>query len=185
MDMKEGVVPEVLDLLTGFRIGSLGESAIILILIASIYLIATKTANWKIMFSTLLSFAAVTVGLWIAGVSPAGGAMPFPPIESLFSGSILYVTVFMVTDPVSAPKKAGSQWIYGLLIGGVSAAIRVFSLFPEGVSFGVLLGNTFASLMDEWFPGEGRTKKGKAVSATEKRALKPALSAVTTSENKS
>lgn len=123
------------------------------------------------MLSTLLSFSAVTVALWAAGVIPAGGTMPFPPVEFIMSGSLLYITVYMVTDPVSAPKKPGSQWVYGILIGGVSAAIRIFSLFPEGVSFGILIGNTFASLLDEWFPS------AKKKPAKKSPAVKPAFPA--------
>jgi len=169
MGMKDGLLPNLLDLITGFRIGALGESAIILILLAGIYLIATKTANWKIILSSLLGFAAVIVGLWVAGISPAGATVPFLPLESLLSGSMLYVAVFMATDPITAPKKAASQWVYGILIGSVSAAIRVFSLFPEGVSFGVLIGNTFASLFDEWFPASGYKGAKKPRAIREKR----------------
>jgi len=152
VDIREGAALNLFDLLTGFRIGALGESAIILIVLAGVYLILTKTANWKIMLSTVFSFSAVIVVLWIASVPSVGGSAPFPPIESLLSGSILFVAVFMATDPITAPKKPGAQWVYGILIGGVSALIRVFSLFPEGVSFGILIGNTFASLLDECFP---------------------------------
>jgi len=140
------------DLITGFRMGALGESAIILIILAGLYLIFTKTANWKIILSTIFGFSAVMVVLWIASVSTADNSTAFHPVRSLLSGSILFVAVFMATDPVTAPKKPGAQWVYGILIGGVSAIIRVFSLFPEGVSFGVLIGNTFASLLDECFP---------------------------------
>jgi Na+-transporting NADH:ubiquinone oxidoreductase subunit B len=59
------------------------------------------------------------------------------------------VAVFMSTDPVSAPKRDLSQWIYGLLIGILSIILRLYSAFPEGTSFALLLGNTFASLIDE------------------------------------
>lgn len=161
MDVKENVMPNLVDLVSGFRIGALGESAVILIIGAGIYLIVTKTANWKIIFSTLLGFAIVSIALWLGGIAPAGGSIPFPPLESLLSGSLLYIAVFMVTDPVTAPKNSSAQWIYGFLIGGVSVAIRVFSLFPEGVSFALLIGNTFASLLDEWFPN----KKKKSAAA--------------------
>ncbi len=151
MNLKDGVLPDLNNLILGLRMGSLGESAVILIVIAAIYLIATKTANWRIMLSTFVSFAAVTILIWAARIIPAGSMMPFPPLEAMLSGSFLFITVFMATDPVTAPKNTVSQWVYGLLIGGVSAAIRIFSLFPEGVSFGILIGNTFAGLFDEWF----------------------------------
>ncbi|RKX75305.1 MAG: NADH:ubiquinone oxidoreductase, Na translocating, B subunit [Spirochaetes bacterium] len=165
MDMKEGIAPNLLDLITGFRMGALGESAVILIILAALYLIFTKTANWKIIISTFLSFSVVTVILWAVGIAPAGSSAPFPPIASMLSGSLLFITVFMVTDPVTAPKKPGAQWAYGILIGGVSAAIRIFSLFPEGVSFGLLIGNTFASLLDEWFPAAKKKAKKKGAAA--------------------
>ncbi len=168
MDMKEGILPELADLVTGFRMGALGESAVILILLAAVYLIWTQTANWKIMLSTVGSFAVVTVALWAAAVVPSGSTVPFPPLESLFSGSLLFIAVFMATDPVSAPKKPGAQWAYGILIGGVSAAIRIFSLFPEGVSFGLLIGNTFASLLDEWFPAAKKKAKPKTAASAPK-----------------
>lgn len=172
MSMKEGVSPDLADHILGFRIGSMGESAIILIILAGIYLLWTRTAQWKLMLSTLLSFCAVILGIQAAGIVPKGGTVPFTLWESLFSGSILYVAVFMVTDPVSAPKKPGSQWVYGILAGTVSAAVRVFALFPEGVSFGILIANTFACLLDEWFPAA--KKKPKKPQAAKTPQTRPA-----------
>ena len=75
------------------------------------------------------------------------------------SGSILYVAVFMSTDPISGPNNPGSQWVYGFIIGGVSMTVRTFSGFPEGTSFGIMMGNTFASLLDEIFPKKKKKKK--------------------------
>jgi len=131
-------------LLFGFRPGAMGESSIILILLAGIYLISTKTASWRIILSTIGSAALLTFCLDLAGVHGALATVP-----ALMSGSLLFVTVFMATDPVSAPKKPVAQVVYGILIGTVSILVRTFSLFTEGTSFGVLIGNTFASLIDE------------------------------------
>ena len=144
--MRSGGIPELGTLLTGIRAGSLGESAVILILLAAIYLIYTKTASWRIILSSFLSFALLSSILFFAGIPSS-----FPPLESLLSGSILFVIVFMATDPVTGPKKNQAQYLYGILIGSVTCLVRIFSLFPEGTSFGILMGNTFASLFDEWF----------------------------------
>jgi Na+-transporting NADH:ubiquinone oxidoreductase subunit B len=152
--MRSGAIPETVKLITGIRSGSLGESAVILIVLAAAYLIYTKTASWRIILSTALSFFLLSSALFLAGVPGS-----FPPLESLLSGSVLFVIVFMATDPVTGPKKNGAQYIYGILIGSVTCLVRVFSLFPEGTSFGILIGNTFASLMDEWFTPR---KKGGA-----------------------
>ena len=80
-------------------------------------------------------------------------------IKFLFSGSLFYVAVFMATDPVSAPNKPLAQFIYGIIIGSVTIVIRVFSGFPEGTSFGILIGNTFANLLDEISPAPKKKKK--------------------------
>jgi len=115
------------------------------------------------MLGSFIGFMSVITGIWIKDAFFSGSSILFLPLFSALSGSFLFVTVFMATDPVTAPKKQPAQWLYGLMIGSVSAVIRLFSLFPEGVSFGVLIGNTFASLLDEWFSGKSKSygKKNK------------------------
>lgn len=130
----------------GVRAGTMGESSVPLIVLAAIFLIATKTANWRIILATIASAVCMTLAFELAGFSQA-----LPVLPAILSGSIVFTAVFIVTDPVSAPKKKASQWVYGILIGLVAVLIRTFSLFPEGTSFAVLLGNTFASLFDETF----------------------------------
>ena len=141
--LRQGESIDYLMVFLGIRPGSMGESAIILILIAAIYLIVTKTANWRLMLSTFASAAVLTFALHLFGVAKA-----LPPVAALISGSLLFVAVFYATDPVSAPKRRGAQWLYGIIIGSTTVLVRTFSLFPEGTSFGILLGNTFASLLD-------------------------------------
>lgn len=131
------------DLLLGFRLGSLGEGSSILILLAGLYLVLTRTASWRLILSTLASGLVLGLGLILAGVARA------LPLEALLGGSFLFVAVFMATDPISAPKKPLAQWLYGGLIGSCVVLIRTFSLFPEGTSFAVLFGNVFASFLDE------------------------------------
>lgn len=151
--MHSGTIPVLRSLITGIHPGSMGESAIILIVLGALYLIYTKTASWRIILSILVPFVILQSAFYYTGVSLA------PPLESLFSGSLLFVSVFMATDPVSSAKKKTGQIWYGILIGIVFVLIRNFSLFPEGASFAVLMGNTFASLLDEWAGKLGKRKK--------------------------
>jgi len=170
-----------LSLLFGFRIGALGEGAVFLIIAAGIYLIAKKTANWKLMLSTLLSALVLSLIFYYSGamrnklplMDPSGKTF-VDQLKDLavfiMSGSLLFVCVFMATDPVSAPKKPLSQWAYGIIIGSVTILVRVFSGFPEGVSFGVLMANMFSPLLDELLPAA----KKKAASPKPEKA--PVLS---------
>lgn len=140
------------NLFFGWRSGAIGEGPIFLIILAAIYLIVTKTASWRIILSTLSSATLLTFLLDIFNVSKA-----LPTLPAILSGSLFFIAVFMATDPVSAPKKTMSQWYYGIIIGVSGVIIRTFSLFSDGWSFAILLGNIFAPLLDELL----REKKSK------------------------
>jgi Na+-transporting NADH:ubiquinone oxidoreductase subunit B len=164
----------------GLRVGSAGEGAIFLILVAAIYLLWTKTANWRPMILTFVSALVFTVGFYYSGLmdhrfpvfathrlSGALGQQWADIVGFLMAGSLLYAAVFMSTDPVSAPKKVWSQYLYGLIIGGLTIAIRVFAGFPEGVSFAILTANTFASLLDEVMPANKKKTAAKGAKPAE------------------
>lgn len=140
--MRQGGQVPILNLLLGQRSGAMGEGMVLLVIAAAVYLIATKTASWRIILSSVLAGAVLNAILYYSGVKRA------LPMESLLAGSFLYVSVFMATDPVSAPKKQLSHYFYGALIGATIIIIKTFSAFPEGTSFALLFGNTFANLID-------------------------------------
>jgi len=158
--LAEGQLPALQDLFLGLHASSMGEASILLILLGAVYMLVTKTANWRLMLSTILSAGGFTALMYYTGVTST-----LVPQYALMSGSLMYVTVFMVTDPVSAPKNTNSQFVYGVIIGMVTVLVRTFADFPEGTSFGLLVGNTFASLLDEIFNGLKRRAKAKATEA--------------------
>ncbi len=151
--LANGSRPELLDILLGFTGGSMGETSAVLIILAGIYLVATKTAQWRLIVSTLLGAGALMIAFYYSGLTPN-----YPPEYGMLSGSILFAAVFMSTDPVSAPNNPRAQWVYGLLIGTISITIRNLGQFPEGTSFGILMGNVFASLLDEIIPKPTKKK---------------------------
>lgn len=164
--IRSGEIPNLLHLFLGFRAGSIGESSIVLILAAAAYLIYTKTANWKLIAGTLVGAVGTATAFYFAGLIPgldptafSGGGHAVPLAAYMMSGSIMYVAVFMSTDPVSGPNNPGAQWAYGIVIGGVTMCVRAFAGFPEGTSFGIMIGNTFSALLDEIFPKKKKKKK--------------------------
>lgn len=136
--------------------GSIGETSAILILLAAIYLIYTKTASKETMFSVVGSF------LLMSGILFALGFEQVPnPIYGLFTGGILFGAVFMATDPISSPKTKEGRIIYGILIGVITVIIRGFALFAGGIMFAILIGNTFAPIIDEGVNEVKRSRKAK------------------------
>jgi len=128
----------ILNLFLGNHAGSLGEVCALAILLGGIYLIVTKTIDFKIPLVTLASFALFTLIF--------GGADKVLP--SLLSGAILFGAFFMATDYASSPNSTISIIIYSAGIGLISVLIRVFGTYPEGVSFSILLMNILAPLLD-------------------------------------
>ena len=139
---KAGIVTDYLKLFLGNVSGSLGETSALLILIAAVYLIITKTASWKIMASSLVSFSLLGSIFYFTGIIKAD------PLFAVLSGGFLFATVFMATDPVTAPRQEISKYIYGALIGIVAMVIRSFALFTEGIMFAILIVNAFVPLID-------------------------------------
>jgi Na+-transporting NADH:ubiquinone oxidoreductase subunit B len=140
--------------------GSAGEVSALAILLGAVYLLWTKTANWRLMLGTLAGAVVLNLalrnGLGIDAVPP----LPF----TLFSGAFLYAAVFMVTDPISAPRLPLAMWIYGVFIGAMIVFLRYKAVFAGGVAFAILLGNILAPSLDLWI---------KRFQAPKKPAVKP------------
>lgn len=132
------------DLLFGNVAGSIGETSAILILLAAAYLIYKKVASWEIMAGSFIGFVGLTSVLYLLGNEQIAH-----PLFGILAGGFLFGTVFMATDPITAPKTKEAKWIYGILIGLVTVIIRGYALFAGGMMFAILIANTFVPIMDE------------------------------------
>ncbi len=156
-----------LDLLFGFTSGCYGETSALLIILGGLYIIYKKAANWKIVLSSLLSFAVLQTIFWASGLevlTESGLTASTDPRTALLSGSFLIAAFFMITDPVSANQSTNlGRWIYGAFFGVLVVLIRTFSTWVEGVTFAILLANMFAPLLDTVIKGvKAKNKKKEA-----------------------
>ncbi|KKK77362.1 hypothetical protein LCGC14_2854370, partial [marine sediment metagenome] len=144
--------------------GCIGEGCAIAILAAAAYLLWTKTANWRLMLSPLAG--VIAANLLFRNVLGFGGLGEIPPLDwQLLSGTTLFVLVFMVTDPVSAPKRRPAQFAYGLLIGVLIVLLRWRGIFVAAATFAILLGNLVGPLLDlaaEWWAAARKPAKAGA-----------------------
>ena len=124
--------------------GSLGEASAALIILCGIYLFYKKAASWRLAGACLTGGFFTSIFLHY-GVSLAS----VPPISMLLSGSFLFGTVFVVTEPISGAKSKPGQWAYGLMVGAMTMILRAFSNFPEGFMFSILIMNAFVPIIDD------------------------------------
>ncbi|MCK9548487.1 MAG: RnfABCDGE type electron transport complex subunit D [Sphaerochaeta sp.] len=155
-----------LELLFGFTSGCFGETSAALIILGGLYIIYKKAANWKIVLSSLLSFALLQTIFWAGGLevlTESGLVASGDPLTALLSGSFLIAAFFMITDPVSASQSTDlGRWIYGAFFGFLVVLIRTFSTWVEGVTFAILLANMFAPLLDTVIKDVKAKKRAKA-----------------------
>ncbi len=119
--------------------GAIGEVCKLAILIGFVYLVVTKTISWRIPVAMVASAALCG---WVLGANPVATAL---------SGGLLFGAVFMATDYVTCPMTVPGQWVYAVGAGLLVAIFRRFSVYPEGVTYAILLANISAPLLDRCF----------------------------------
>jgi Na+-translocating ferredoxin:NAD+ oxidoreductase subunit D len=128
-----------MDLLVGNKAGAIGELSGLLILAASIVLVARRMIRWEIPASLLSSF-----GLFVwafGGLKFGNGFFSGDLLFELLSGSLLLVSFFMATDPVTSPSTRWGRLAYGAGIGILTFVIRSFGSGAEGSAFAVVIMN--------------------------------------------
>ncbi len=126
------------DLFTGNTGGSLGEVSALALLIGFIYLLVVKVIRWYIPVAVVAGLAFVDL---IIG---------WPVLADILSEGLLLGAIFMATDYVTSPMTRNGMIVYGLLIGIITAVIRRWGAYPEGMSFAILIMNGFTPLIDRY-----------------------------------
>ncbi|NLB34971.1 MAG: RnfABCDGE type electron transport complex subunit D [Elusimicrobia bacterium] len=131
----------------GEKKGSLGETSPLLILIGLSVLLIGKAADWRLPAAYFGSFIFFSILVWLfyPGYS-------LDPLTSLFTGGVMLGGAFMVTDPVTTPVTPKGKLVFGIGAGFLTMLIRVFSGYPEGVMFSILLMNAVTPLINRVTP---------------------------------
>ncbi|MCE5325145.1 MAG: RnfABCDGE type electron transport complex subunit D [Planctomycetaceae bacterium] len=125
--------------------GSLGETSTAACILGGIYLLIRRTASWEIPLG-MVAAAAMIAGI----MNAVQGGGPFLLLHHLFGGALLFGAVYIATDPVTSPLTPRGKLIFGAGCGALVMLLRVFSGYPEGVMFAVLLMNAVVPLINRW-----------------------------------
>ncbi len=138
-----GNVPGLWALFVGNANGSLGETSVLACLVGGLYLCLRRSAVWQTPVSMLASAAVVAA---IANLLIPES--PLTVLQHLTSGALVFSAFFIATDPVTSPLTDRGQVIFGAGLGALVVIIRLFSNYPEGVVFAVLLMNAVVPLIN-------------------------------------
>ena len=138
-------IPKTLDLLIGNMGGSIGEVSTIALLIGLVYLLIKRIISWHIPISIL-----VTVFIFTGILHLVNPEAYLTPVFHLLTGGLMLGAVFMATDYATSPMNTRGMLVYGVGIGIITVVIRVFGIYPEGVSFAILIMNAFTPLFNTY-----------------------------------
>ena len=137
--------------------GSIGEISALALLLGGAYLVWRKVISPRIPLAYLGSVAVLTL-VFAKTDSPLQWML-----YSLLSGGVMLGAIFMATDYATSPVTAKGQVVYGIGCGVLTVIFRYFGLFPEGVTYAILLMNAVVWIIDRYTaPRRFGVKKGGA-----------------------
>jgi electron transport complex protein RnfD len=138
-------LPDHSRLFMGYMSGSLGEISALALLLGFIWLLYKRIITWHIPVFIFITIAAFTGILWL--IDPAHNASP---VFHLLTGGVMLGAIFMATDYVTSPMTKTGMIIYAIGIGLITVIIRVYGAYPEGVSFAILIMNSFVPIINRY-----------------------------------
>lgn len=137
-----GVLPSVWNLFIGNVGGCIGETSALALLLGGLYLLYRRVISPRIPVTYI-----ATVGV-LAFVF--GGFDASYIIYHVLAGGLFLGAIFMATDYSSTPMSPKGQIIFAIGAGLLTAVIRFYGGYPEGVSYSILLMNVATPLIDRF-----------------------------------
>ncbi len=146
------------DMFLGNVSGCIGEVSTLALLAGGAYLVYRRVISLRIPVAYLGTVAVLTLIFCRAG----------SPVEwmlyHLLGGGLMLGAIFMATDYVTSPVTPKGQILYGIGCGGLTVLFRYFGIYPEGVTYAILLMNGCVWVIDRYTPARRfGVKKGGSV----------------------
>ena len=147
--MARSTLPDVsiFDMFLGNGVlGCIGEVCNLALLIGLAWLLYRKVISWRIPVAYLGAVAVLTLIF-----SKGDDALAWM-LYSVLGGGVMLGAIFMATDYATSPTLPVAQLVYGIGCGVLTVVIRYFGIFPEGVTYAILIMNACAWAFDKAFP---------------------------------
>lgn len=136
-------LPGYFDMFVGNTGGCIGEVSSLALLLGLAYMLYKHIITWEIPFYYLATFFILVSIHWLLTDD-----IRLDPVTHLLSGGLMLGAIFMATDYTTSPMSRRGKVIFGIGCGVLTYVIRIYSVYPEGVSFAILIMNAFVPLID-------------------------------------
>lgn len=122
--------------------GSIGEISALALLLGGAYLVYRKVISLRIPASYIGTVAVLTLVFHKTDAPLAW------MLYQLFSGGLMLGAIFTATDFTTSPATPKGQLVYGVGCGVLTVFFRYYGLFPEGVTYAILIMNLLVWVID-------------------------------------
>ena len=150
--IKDGGVPpyNLIDMLLGNYPGVMGADFIIVIVVIGLFMIMRRKITWHVPVTFLVTCAAVAFAF--------PRVYGFSRLESIqfemLNGSVFFVALFMLADPVTTPKTPKAKMVFGFVTAVMAMIFRYFGSFDIGTCFALLLIDPLEGYIERLFGSE-------------------------------
>jgi len=152
-----------LDLFLGKRGGCIGEVCILALLLGALFLLIRGYISWHIPITYIFTVGLFTYIFGAKGLltpleistAQSGIAKFLTGLSGnwlfyILSGGLILGAFFMATDYVTSPLTRKGQIVFGIGCGLITAIIRLWGGYPEGVSYAILMMNAATPIIDRY-----------------------------------
>ena len=140
-------LPDYFQMFLGNTGGCLGETSALALLIGCIYLLWRKVIRWHIPVVYIGSVFAIYFVTYLIT-----NDYRYDPLSHILSGGLMLGAIYMATDYTTSPMTNKGCILFALGCAVLTFVIRQYSVYPEGVSFSILIMNAFVPLIDKACP---------------------------------
>ena len=145
-------LPSLLDMFLGNRMGAIGETCALALIIGGIYLICRRIIYWHtpviyigtVFLLSLIIKQDLTTALY-----------------EVLGGGLIIVAFYMITDYSTTPINKVGKMVFALGCGILTVLIRFWGSYPEGVSFAIVLMNIVSPYIEKLCAYKPLGKVGK------------------------
>ena len=145
--LRNGAVPtqSLLELLLGDFAGPIGGTAAVVLLAFLAYLLVRRTVSAWVVLPYLLTC------ILLAWLFPMGAMNPtYNIFTQMCSGYVLFTGVFLLNDPVTAPRFWAARIWYGIYAAGLVMLFQHLGAAQASSCFAILLINALSPIIDRW-----------------------------------
>ena len=143
--LKMGAIPTISmeQLALGNFAGPMGTTNILVIAACLIYLLIRRNVKWYVPLTYL-----ATISLFASRVHHENLSTAESIIVELVAGSLMFVAVYMLTEPVTLPKRPMGKVLYAMTAAVITMLFRYYGVVLNSAVFALLLTNAFTPLFD-------------------------------------